>query len=83
MGRTLGLGAALAILAMIVGMVVNPPAMRRVGEIAAAVAKRGGPPKPEEAAEITRLQNRMGTGTVIVALLMTLAVAAMAVARYL
>src|SRR6476661_2774489 len=39
MGRTLGLGAALAILAMIVGMVVNPPAMKRVGEIAAAVAK--------------------------------------------
>ena len=83
MGRTLGIGAALAILAMIVGMIVNPRALKRLGEIGAAVAKRGGPPSPEEAAEVARLQSRMGTGTCIVAILVTLALAAMAVARYL
>lgn len=83
MGRTLAFGASCAILAMIVGMIVNPPAVKRLGEIAAGAAKRGGPPSPEEAAEAARLQKRMGTATVIVAILLTLAVSGMAVARYL
>ena len=82
MGRTLGIGAALTILALIIGMIVPPPAARRLGEIAAAAAKRGGPPLPEEAAEIARLQKRLGTSTIIVATLLTLAISAMALARY-
>ena len=82
MGRTIGAGAACAILAMIVGMIVNPPAVKRIGRIAAAAAQRGGPPSPEEAAEIQRLQKRMGSANVFVAILLTVAVAAMAVARY-
>ena len=82
MGRTLAAGAGLSILALIIGMIVGPPAARRLGEIAAVVAKRGGPPLPEEAAEIARVQNRLGMGTAIVAALLTLTVSAMAVARY-
>ena len=82
MGRTIGAGAACAILAMIVGMIVNPPAVRRMGQIAAAAAQRGGPPSPEEAAEVQRLQKRMASANVFVAILLTLAVSAMAVARY-
>jgi uncharacterized membrane protein len=82
MGRTIGVGAACAILAMIVGMIVNPPAARRMGQLAAAAAKRGGPPTPEEAAELQRLQQRMASGNVYTAILLTLALAAMAVARY-
>lgn len=82
MGRTLSFGAACAILAMIIGMIVNPPAVKRLGEIAAGAAKRGGPPSAEEAAEAGRLQKRMGIATTIVAILLTLAVSAMAVARY-
>ena len=82
MGRTVGAGAAFAILAMIVGMIVNPPAVQRMGQIAAAAAQRGGPPSPEETAEIQRLQKRMGSANVFVAILLTLAVSAMAVARY-
>jgi uncharacterized membrane protein len=82
MGRTIGAGAACAILALLVGMIVNPPAVKRMGQIAAAAAKRGGPPSPEEAAEIQRLQQRMARGNVFVAILLTLAISAMAVARY-
>jgi len=82
MGRTIGAGAACAILAMILGMIVNPPAVKRMGRIAAAVAQRGGPPSAEEAAEVQRLQKRMATANGFVAILLTLAVAAMAVARY-
>lgn len=82
MGRTLALGAVFAILSMIVGMVMNAPAAMRLGAIAATMGKRGGPPTPEEAAEMARLQGRMRTGAILVAVLLTLAVAAMAVGRY-
>ena len=82
MGRTIAAGAACAILAMIVGMIVNPPAVKRLGQIAAAAAKRGGPPSPEEAAEVQRLQQRMARANVFVVILVTLALSAMAVARY-
>jgi uncharacterized membrane protein len=82
MGRTLALGATFAIVAMIVGMILNVPAAKRLGAIGAAVGKRGGPPTPEEIAEMTRLQGRLRSGAVIVAVLLTLAVAAMAVGRY-
>jgi uncharacterized membrane protein len=82
MGRTIGVGAACAILAMILGMIVNPPAAKRMGQLAAAAAQRGGPPSPEEAAELQRLQKRMTTANIFVAILLTLALSAMAVARY-
>jgi hypothetical protein len=82
MGRTIGAGAACAILAMIVGMIVNRPAVRRMGQIAAAAAKRGRPPSPEEMAEVQRLQKRLASANVFVAILLTLALSAMAVARY-
>lgn len=81
-GRTFGIGGALAILAFILGVTMNPPAAKRMAAIAAAAAKRGGPPSPEEAAELARLQKRLGLGTVIAATLLTMAIAAMAVARY-
>ena len=80
--KTFATGGTLAILALIIGMVMNPPAVKRMAAIAAGAAKRGGPPTPEEAEELDRLQARMRTGTIIVATLLTLAVAAMAVARY-
>jgi hypothetical protein len=82
MGRTIAIGGGLTIVGMILGMVTGPPTARRLGEIGAAVAKRGGPPLPEEAAEMARLQKRLGVASAIGATLMTLAVAAMAVARY-
>jgi hypothetical protein len=83
MGRTLAIGGALAILALVVGMSMVAPGARRMGHLAAAAAKRGGPPPPEEVAEMGRLQERDRVGTIIVAVLLTLAVTAMAVARYL
>ena len=82
MGRTLGIGAALAIVALLVGMIVVAPVTRRMGALSAAIAKRGGPPSPEEMAEMGRLQQRNGVGTAIIATLLTITVVAMAVARY-
>ena len=82
MGRTLAMGASLAIIALLIGITVNAPTTRRMGALAATIAKRGGPPSPEEMAEIGRLMKRNGIATTIVATLLTLTVMAMAVARY-
>jgi uncharacterized membrane protein len=82
-GRTFSMGGALAILSLVIGMIVNAPAARRMGAIGEAVGRRGGPPTAEEAQELARLQARMGTAGVVVAILLLLATAAMAVARYL
>lgn len=82
-GRTFGIGGGFAILAFIFGMLVNAPTAARMSAIGAAVAQRGGPPTAEEAAELQRLQSRMGMASVVVAVLLLLSTAAMAVARYL
>ena len=81
-GRTFGIGGALAILTLVVGMSINIPATNRMAAINKGAAARGGPPTPAEAAELERLQRRVGIGTRIVSVLLVLATAAMAVARY-
>jgi uncharacterized membrane protein len=81
-GRVFGLGGTLAILAAILGVVVNFPTARRLTALAARVQGSGRPPAPEEAAEMQRLQARLGWATRVAAALLTLATVAMAVARY-
>jgi len=81
-GRVFGLGGILAISAMIIGMAVNSPAGRKLGELGAQVQASGRPPTPDQTATIQRLQERLGRATVVVAALLALAAAAMAVARY-
>lgn len=82
MGRTLMVGGALAITALLLGLAISMPAGRRMGSISNAARQRGGPPTAEEAAELGRLQRRSGTVAIIVAVLLFLATAAMAIARY-
>ena len=81
-GRTFGIGGALAILAFLLGMAINMPAAKRLAAIGAAAAARGGPPSPQELTEMTHLQGRMSVAAQIVTLLLVLATAAMAIARY-
>jgi uncharacterized membrane protein len=81
-GRVFGLGGTLAIVAAILGVVVNFPTARRLTALAAAVHGSGRSPTPEEAAEIQRLQARLAWATTVAAGLLVLATLAMAVARY-
>ena len=76
-GMTYGLGSVAAILALLIGMTVVRPSMKRAAELAAAG-------KPDEAgmAQIQRLRARAGMGGQIVALLLLAAVVAMSVGRY-
>ena len=77
-----GAGAVCALLAVVVGLLVNNPTAKRVGALAGAIQRQGGPPNPEQAAEMQRLQLRLSGALRVVTVLLLLAVAAMAVARY-
>jgi len=80
-GRTFGAGGLLAIVVVILGMTIVTPAAKRLGVLAGSM-KAGGPPQPELVAEMQALQARMGRFTSIVAILLLIAAALMAVARY-
>jgi len=80
--RTFGFGAVMAVIAVVVGMAVNSPAASRLGALGARIKAAGRPPSPDELAEIQRLQQRLARASVLQALLLLLAAAAMAVARY-
>ena len=81
-GRTFAIGGAMAIVAFLLGMAVNMPVSKRLAAIGAAAGARGGPPTPEEQAEVQRLQGRMSVASQAVTLLLVLATSAMAIARY-
>lgn len=81
-GRTFALGGTLAIITVVLGMIINMPAANRMAAINQGAMKRGGPPTADEAAELQRLQRRVGIGMQIVVVLLVLATAAMALARY-
>ena len=81
-GRTFAIGGALAIVAFVLGMAVNMPVSKRLAAIGEAAGARGGPPTPEEQAEMKRLQGRMSVASQAVTLLLLLATGAMAIARY-
>ena len=82
MGRTISLGAALAIVAAVFGMVVARPTAMRIQQLGGEIQARGGPPTAEQSAQMKALQAKMLRGSQIVAVLLLLAVAAMATARY-
>jgi uncharacterized membrane protein len=81
-GRVFGLGGVFALAAVAVGMAVNAPAARRLGELSGGVQAAARPPAPDELAAMQTLQARLARGTVWTAVLLGLATLAMAVARY-
>ncbi|HEY3248861.1 MAG TPA: hypothetical protein VGK88_11280 [bacterium] len=82
-GLTLTLGALAAIIGYVWGFLVNKPTADRLGEVGKAVVAAGGPPSPEQAAEMKRLQAKLTNGARLVAYLLGFTVLAMAAARYL
>jgi hypothetical protein len=82
-GIAITVGAVSAIVAVALGGSVVRPSMIAAAAIVGEVAASGGPPTPEQAAQIQVLQDRVrATGNVIVPLLL-FAAAAMAAASYL
>ena len=82
-GMTFGTGGLLAIVALVIGLTVNSPTAKRLGALTASIQAQGAPPSPEQSAQVRQLQARLGMAGRIVMVLLVLATAAMATARYL
>jgi uncharacterized membrane protein len=81
-GRVFGAGAGFALIGLIIGFAVNRPAAQRLGALAAAIQAGDGPPTAEQMATMRALQARLANATRLLAVLLALATAAMALARY-
>ena len=82
-GLAFSVGGTIGIIVGILGLVVNSPTAKKLGELGAAVRASGASPSAAQAAEMARLQNRLAGAMKVAAILLVIAAAAMAVARYL
>jgi uncharacterized membrane protein len=81
MGRTFAGAGVAAILAFVVGIIVNRPTMEKMGQLQQSMASDP-VSKDAIAAEIRRLQSRMVYAGTVVTLLLIVATFGMAIARY-
>ena len=81
-GVVYGACALLALVAVAIGLSVNAPTAKHLSALAASVQAAGGPPSPEQQAQLGRLQARLAGATRFAAVILVLAGADMAVARY-
>ena len=80
--RVLSTGAAMSIIAFIIGFTVNRPAAGRMNKIGKAVEQAGGAPTAEQMQELMMLRNRIFKATNYIAVLLTITVIAMSIFRY-
>jgi hypothetical protein len=83
MGMVLGIGAVAAIIAGGIGGVVVGRHGKRLMELGTTVQATGGPPTDAQRGEMESLQGKIYGGFRVIAVLLVIAVAAMASARYL
>ena len=81
-GMVLSSGAALAIIAFIIGFSVSRPASMRMAKIGKAIAAAGVPPTPAQIEELKMLGRRLGTAGRVIAILLIFAIIGMSVFRY-
>jgi len=77
------IGAVVAIAVFFIGFFTLRPRAERMGTLGMAVASKGGPPSPEQAAEMEKIGVEMHTIERIDVILLTVSLLAMAMARYL
>jgi hypothetical protein len=82
-GLVFGIGALLAITGAMIGLAVSSPTAKRIGALSAILGSAGRPPSLEEQRTLQGLQDRLYTVSGAIAVLLLLASAAMAGARYL
>jgi hypothetical protein len=76
------IGGVAAIVTVILGLLVTKPSADRIGALGQEIAASGGPPTPEQAAEMQQLQARMLLIGRVSMVLLIIAVVTMATARY-
>jgi uncharacterized membrane protein len=86
MGSSTGIaystGAAFGIVGLIFGLVWQTPAAAKLGALGRTIAAQNAPPTVEQLAAMQALQAKLATGGMIGTILLGLAAAIMAVARY-
>lgn len=80
-GHTYAVSGALAVIAFLLGLFVGRPAMVKAGKLAQSAASDGAS-KERIAVEMAKLQKRAGLTTGVATIMLVLAAAGMAVARY-
>ena len=81
-GLTFTIGAVAGIITWVMGYLVSEPTVRRMGALAKEMQSAGAPPKPEQIAEMQKLQTRLAQTGVWGAILLVISAATMAIARY-
>jgi hypothetical protein len=81
-GQMMSIGGGLAIIAYLLGFIINMPTAMKMGKLGKAIAAAGGQPTPEQAAQLHKLRSTLGTVTQIIAFLLFLTVIAMAGGKY-
>ena len=81
-GITLGIGGVAGVLALLIGALGTGPAARAMGALGGKLRGESRGPTPDEARRMGRLQARVRIGTAASMGLMMIAIACMAVARY-
>lgn len=81
-GLALTVGGASGFIALLIGLLVLSRGTDRMRAIASQVAASGGPPSPEQAAELGALQERQGKGAVAASIFMVIALIGMSLSEY-
>lgn len=81
-GRTFTISAVIGLLAFLIGMIVTRPAMTRMGLLSAEAANATEARRAEIQAELATIRARNARITLLVTILLLIAAAGMAVARY-
>jgi uncharacterized membrane protein len=81
-GLVLTIGAVLATVAFVIGLVGIAPNVERLVDLGGEIAAGGGPPTPEQAAEMERTSKSLEAASKVDLVLLLLAVTSMATARY-
>lgn len=81
-GLAFTIGAVAAIVAAVLGQVINAPTAVKIGAVGAQMQAAGGPPSAALVAQMQALQAQLRLAVRVVAVLLVIAAASMAVARY-
>jgi hypothetical protein len=81
-GLSLTIGSLAAIVTFILGLVVTRPTPVRMATLGQEIQSAGGPPKPEQMAEMQALQAKLRNAGRMGAILLVIAITGMSVARY-
>jgi uncharacterized membrane protein len=81
-GISLTIGGITATIAFFQALLINRPGAMRMQAVGQAIAKRGGPPTPEEQQEMGKLRARIFLSTRWIAVWIIISVVTMGVARY-